>query len=102
MHVPRHRTRSSPAARHMTIRQRVLAVIQHADKDSLLTGAQIALTAGVSYQQTIFALNALLDSGRIERVGRKFTARWRRVQPRHDAIALLEAAFFRGIHDCHR
>jgi hypothetical protein len=78
-----------------TLRCRVLAVIDAAP--SPLTGQEIALAAGLSYRQTIDALNALYNAGKIERVGRKSTARWQRVTPpKQHPLALLEAVFFRG------
>jgi hypothetical protein len=84
--------------RHMagtTLRCRVLAVIEASPTQ--LTGKEIAKAAGASYRQTIDALNALYNAGKIERTGRKFTARWGRVQPQEqNPLALLEAVFFRG------
>lgn len=76
----------------MTLRCRVLAVIQ--DSDTTLTGAEIAQLSGVSYRQTIFALNALYNGGKIARKGRKFTARWGAIHPPdQQAVKLLEQAF---------
>jgi hypothetical protein len=84
----------------MTLRHRVLVVIQESDIN--LTGAEVAKRAGVSYRQTIFALNALYNMGRIARTGRKFTARWGSIEPRPSrrrqdppAFVLLEQFFSR-------
>lgn len=37
---------------------------------------QVAKTTGMTYRQTIDALNALHNEARVARQGRKFTARW--------------------------
>jgi predicted Rossmann fold nucleotide-binding protein DprA/Smf involved in DNA uptake len=76
-----------------TLRCRVLAVIEQSPTQ--LTGKEIAQATGTSYRQTIDALNALYNAGKIERIGRKATARWRRLQPQDNPLALLEAVFFR-------
>ena len=56
---------------------------------------QIALRAGLTYRQTIDALNALHNMDKVRCTGRKFTARWSRIQPiTHPAHALEQA--FRG------
>lgn len=60
-----------------TIRNRVLAVVN--THDGFLTGQQIAQEAGLTYYQTIFALNALNNLAKVARIGRKFTAKWCRV-----------------------
>lgn len=77
-----------------TLRCRVLAVIQDADAD--LTGAEIAQRAGLSYRQAVDALNALYNAGKIERIGRKFTARWQIARPPEpSAVAMLQDIFLR-------
>lgn len=77
-----------------TLRCRVLAVIETAD--TALTGAAIADRAGLSYRQTVDALNALYNAGKIERIGRKFTARWQVVKPREpSAVEMLQDIFLR-------
>lgn len=77
-----------------TLRCRVLATMQ--DADTALTGSAIAQRAGLSYRQTIDALNALYNAGKIERTGRKFTARWQVVKPPEpSAVALLQDIFLR-------
>lgn len=40
------------------------------------TAHHIAAAAGLTYPQTIFALLALHNAGKIARTGRKFTAKW--------------------------
>jgi hypothetical protein len=77
-----------------TLRCRVLAVIEEAD--SAITGAEIAQRAGLSYRQAVDALNALYNAGRIERIGRKFTARWQIARPPEpSAVAMLQDIFLR-------
>jgi DNA-binding IclR family transcriptional regulator len=61
-----------------TYRMRVLAVVQASP--SPLTGREIASACGLTYKQAIDALNALHNHGKVNRQGRKFTARWTRVQ----------------------
>lgn len=77
-----------PAA--MTYRVAVLTVIQQAD--GCLTGHEVATRTGLSYRQTVDALNALHNLARIRREGRKFTARWCRLPdaPAEHPAALLE------------
>lgn len=62
-----------------TYRMRVLAVVE--SSPHALTGREIALAACMSYKQTIDALNALYNYGKVQRHGRKFMARWSRVLP---------------------
>lgn len=83
MHVSAYRLSKNPAAglmpRQPTLRCRVLAVIAQAD--SVLTGAEIAQRAGLPYRQVVFAINGLYNLGRIQRIGRKATARWLIAKP---------------------
>ena len=76
-----------------TYRMRVLAVIDA--HDQLLTGQQVAHLAGLTYKQAIFALNALNNTGKVVRTGRKFTARWGKVPDPNAETPLraLETAF---------
>lgn len=77
-----------------TLRCRVLAVIEAAE--SALTGAEIAQRAGLSYRQAVDALNALYNAGKIERIGRKFTARWQIARPPEpSAVEMLQDIFLR-------
>ena len=79
-----------------TLRCRVLAVINASDTH--MTGREIAAQAGVSYRQTIDALNALYNAGKIDRQGYKSTARWGKVRaPEQSPIAFLESVFLRGL-----
>lgn len=79
----------------ITYRRLVLEVVQ--ESPAFLTGQQIAQITGLTYRQTIDALNALNNSEKIARTGRKFTARWGRipqhVPPSESAIEALEHAF---------
>ena len=78
-----------------TYRDRVLVVIE-ASSD-LLTAQQIAQATCLTYRQTIDALNALNNMAKVQRVGRKFTAKWGRVTPSLDENpALLLQSVFRG------
>lgn len=75
-----------------TYRAAVLAVIQHAE--CCLTGHEVATRTGLTYRQTVDALNALHNLARIQRVGRKFTARW---CPLPDALAERPTALLERI-----
>lgn len=59
-----------------SVRRKVLDVIQAAPVP--LRGRDVARLAGLGYKQTIDALGSLLDMERVERIGRKQTARWAR------------------------
>lgn len=76
-----------------TYRMRVLAVIEASD--TFFTGQQLAQLTGLTYRQTIDALNALNNMAKVARTGRKFTARWGRVpQPLDEnPVIALENAF---------
>lgn len=77
-----------------TLRCRVLAAVTEAD--TALTGHAIAQRAGLSYRQTVDALNALYNAGKIERHGRKFTARWQVTKPAEPhPLKMLEDIFLR-------
>lgn len=79
---------------HITYRQRVLRVVQQSQV--FLTGHQIATLSGLTYRQTIDALNALNNLSKVSRTGSKFTARWGRVPVEHHgetAVQALERAF---------
>lgn len=82
------------ARRSITVRSRVLAVIETAPDP--LCGIQVAAIAGLTYKQTIDALNALHNLGKVSRDGRKFTARWTRPEVTTNHLADLEAVFFRS------
>lgn len=90
--------RSVKRQQAQTYRMRVLAVIEASE--SCLTGQQLASLTGLTYRQTIDALNALNNMAKVARTGRKFTARWCRVPETLDespAITLERAfqGFFR-------
>lgn len=76
-----------------TFRMRVLAAIEAADTS--YTGQQLAQITGLSYKQTVDALNALHNMAKVARLGRKFTARWSRVPDPLDEnpVMALEKAF---------
>lgn len=80
----------------LTYRARVLRVL-NASPD-WLQARDIAKRTGLTYHQTIFALNALFNSGSVARHGRKSTARWGSLvliehDPSADAIATLQSIF---------
>lgn len=84
--------RSPRAHKTATYRAVVLVVIEAAAEP--LTGHRVAELAGLTYRQTVDALNALHNSERIARIGRKFTARWMRVPtpPTEHPHARIDAA----------
>ena len=76
-----------------TNRTAVLNVVNNSTTQ--LTGNEISTRAGLTYRQTIDALNALHNMAKVRRTGRKFTARWSGLKPTtHPAHALEQA--FRG------
>lgn len=92
--MPRAPTVRSAALTH---RLRVLTVIQ--STDGWISGQQVAALTGLTHKQAIDALNALNNTGRVARIGRKFTARWGRIvtpDPADDPLTALELAFRRG------
>ena len=76
-----------------TYRMRVLAVIE--STDAFFTGQQLAKLTGLTYRQTIDALNALNNMAKVARTGRKFTSRWGKVPNSLDEnpVVALEKAF---------
>ena len=77
----------------LTYRMRVLAVVE--SSPNALTGRDIAQAACMSYKQTIDALNALYNYGKVQRHGRKFMARWSRVFPQEHCMHPLDLMFLR-------
>lgn len=77
----------------LTYRMRVLAVVE--SSPNALTGRDIAQAACMSYKQTIDALNALYNYGKVQRHGRKFMARWSRVLPPDNRMHPLDLMFLR-------
>lgn len=77
-----------------TYRMRVLAVIDASE--ACFTGQQLAQATGLTYRQTIDALNALNNMAKVARTGRKCTARWCRVPAQtldESPVTMLERAF---------
>ena len=66
-----------PAGKHSFIRNLVLSVV--AMSDGWVTARYISETTGLSYKQTIDALTYLYHTEQVSRTGRKFTARWGRI-----------------------
>lgn len=78
-----------------THRLRVLTVIQATE--GYISGRQVAALSGLTHKQAIDALNWLNNSGRVARIGRKFTAKWGQIphyDPQGDPITALERAFW--------
>jgi hypothetical protein len=81
-------------AHRLTYRARVLAVVNASP--GWLTARDIAAQASLTYLQTIYALNALLNTEALARQGRKSTARWGSLvlvehSPTSAALATLES-----------
>lgn len=76
-----------------TYRMRVLTVIEASN--AYFTGQQLAQLTGLTYRQTIDALNALNNMEKVARTGRKFTSRWGKVTQSLDEtpVIALEKAF---------
>lgn len=79
--IRRRRRRSDPRQMEFAFevaakpyRAIVLDVVESATE--FRTARNIAATAGLTYPQTIFALLALFNNGKIARQGSKFTAMW--------------------------
>lgn len=88
----RAHARARASNKHKTAhncRARVQAAID--SSSGQLTGHQLAAITGLTYRQTVDALTALHRQGRIERYGRKFTASWGQLTPKHDPMTALEA-----------
>lgn len=79
----------------LILRVRVLDVVN--DSPVKLTGREIAKRACLEYKQTIDALNALNNHGKIQRIGKKFNTRWIRLGEDNnvDAMGLLSLALFK-------
>lgn len=79
----------------VVLRQLVLRVVN--DSPVKLTGREIAKRAGLQYKQTIDALDALHNHGKVKRVGKKFNTRWMRNEDEKgiNPADLLNRAFFR-------
>lgn len=85
------------SSHRLTYRARVLAVL-NAAHDWMLA-IEIANATGLTYLQTIFALNALLNMGSIARDGKKSTARWGSLilvehTPDYSAVKTLEEILY--------
>lgn len=66
------------------------------DSSVKLTGREIAKRAQLEYKQTIDALNALYNHGKVQRIGNKFNTRWLRLSTEDrnsEVFKMYEAAF---------
>lgn len=83
------------SARVTTYRARVLRVLNASR--SWNRASDISQACGLTYHQTIYALNALLNAGLIARHGKKSTAQWGSIalqsNPTADALSTLNALF---------
>lgn len=59
---------------HASLRSRALTAVNASP--TWLSAHQVSKTTGMTYRQTIDALNALHNDARVARQGRKFTAKW--------------------------
>lgn len=68
----------SAVMKRVSIRSRVLLAVDklHKKQQIPITAKSIAVTAGIDYRQCLNALNALHESERIFRVGKKKSATW--------------------------
>lgn len=83
--------------RQRTIRETVVAILE-AWPDRHHTGQEIADLARIEYKQCIDALNALFNSGRVDRIGSKSTARWQKKTEARSNAGLLSLEWcFLGI-----
>ena len=85
----------------VTYRARVLRVLNASH--GWMTARDIAQACGLTYHQTLFALNALLNAGHIARHGKKSTSQWGSTvlvehNPAADALATLHALFHATPH----
>lgn len=73
----------------MTFRERVLRVVEAAQRP--LSSREIAVEVGLTRIQTISALGALYNYGRITRIGSKSSSMWMRLQAPRTACPLQAA-----------
>ena len=71
-----------------TYRMRILKLIN--SEDRVFSGKEIARICDLSYKQTIDALDGLHNYGMVQRIGRKYRAKWCRIkQPEIPALDLI-------------
>lgn len=78
----------------ITIRFSVLSVLNNSSE--LMCARRIAELANVSYDQSIFALHALHNNGKIYRQGKKTTALWGNINLKpeeNNSLQLLQSIF---------
>lgn len=59
---------------------RTLVLTALAGADGWMSAREISEITGLGYKQTIDALSYLYNDGKVARTGRKFTARWGRLE----------------------
>lgn len=69
-----HRHPKRESREKIILRERVLKIVDASKVP--LTGREIAARAGLQYKQTIDALDALYNHGRVHRHGKKLKTRW--------------------------
>ena len=80
----------------MSLKEPILSVLR-ASADPM-TGKEIAKAAGLGYKSTIDALDRLLNTEQVSRIGRKSAAKWsmpRATSPAQAAATALEAMWHR-------
>lgn len=79
----------------VTYRARVLRVLNASH--GWMHARDVAQACGLTYHQTIYALNALLNAGHVARLGRKSTSQWGSTtlqsNPTAEALSTLNALF---------
>lgn len=79
----------------VTYRARVLRVLNASH--GWMHARDVAKACGLTYHQTIYALNALLNAGHVARLGRKSTSQWGSTtlqsNPTAEALSTLNALF---------
>lgn len=70
----------------IVIRAKVLKVVEATKKQ--LTGREISIRARLEYKQTIDALDALFNTGRVQRYGKKMLTKWGRIDPAEQRSSL--------------
>lgn len=78
-----------------TLRHRVLVTLS-AKSDEWMLAKDVAENSGMTYDQAIFALNALYNHGRVARLGKKRTAQWKVSAKKDEPIRELEKLFRKG------
>lgn len=82
------------------LREKVIKVVEATNK--LLTGREIAVRARLEYKQTIDALDALYNTGRVQRYGKKMLTKWGKVDPAEQSSSLEVVALSIAFDEIYR